>query len=91
VNSAVIGCAYPLNENSSKSGKHTHTENSFPGLPMEYRTGRRIRLPQGASTNLLKANFFYGCNRHTPSSAQKDLYSMQTLFPANAEGFTQHK
>jgi hypothetical protein len=52
--SGTIGCAYACNENKSATGKKNNDLNSEIRLTDENRTGKRNRLTQGASTNLLK-------------------------------------
>ena len=86
VNSGTIVCVYPFNENNRRNGKHIQTENSFPGLPLENRTGKRIRLPQSASTNLLKATFFMVVLGTRPHCTERPLLHAN-LVPGNCQRF----
>jgi hypothetical protein len=54
VKSGDIGCAKTGRENNSANGKKSHVLNKDSRFTNANRTGISNRLPQGASTNLLK-------------------------------------
>ncbi|OQP64676.1 hypothetical protein A3860_18110 [Niastella vici] len=81
--SGTITWAAPCKENKKTNGKQNHDLKSIRRYPLGNRTGRRIRLTQGASSNLLKCKTDFMVIGTTPPIGTERPYFMQTLFPAN--------